>query len=205
MAWGDRWTDIDVVVVDAADEGAMGDHFPGVGVVKAIRANQGDKLPVVVVVTGHYLSDGLRHRMAGAGADFFFFRGNLRLDSAIVDIVCHPENYRRGVPSVADKDRRRLMGITPHTDVEAIVDYVVDPELRDAFDSENPQRNEPRSRKWLRHRKAIAKAAGVEPVNIGTGEKRMGKNDCPSLRQLSVIYAWLAKTKPVDDGTNFDR
>lgn len=97
-AWSGDWAEIAVVVVDAADESSTGDQFPGVGVVLHIRAaTAGRSRPTIVVVTGHFLHDGLRHRMADADADFFFLRSDLRSPDALIDVVLHPEHYRRGV------------------------------------------------------------------------------------------------------------
>ena len=107
IAWEGDWSTVDVAVVDAADERSEGDQFPGVGVVRHIRtATQDGPRPTVVVVTGHYLHDGLRHRMADADADFFFLRSDLRSPADLVDVIIHPERYRRGVAPVADIEGR---------------------------------------------------------------------------------------------------
>lgn len=201
LGWNDGWAEIDVAIVDAAKEDAVGDQFPGVEVVRAIRADQGGGAPVVVVVTGHFLNDGLRHRMAEAGADFFFFRANLRSADAIVDVVCHPERYRRGVPDVGDASRREALGITGQSRLEELVSYVAHHGLQDAFDPDDPKRHEPRSRTWFRHRQAIAEAARIEPVNLTTGFRPHGTQAWPSLRQLRNAYGWAARARRIDDGT----
>jgi CheY-like chemotaxis protein len=196
LAWDTEWCAVDALVVDAAEETRAGDQFPGVAVVRRLRAATAllTVRPLVVVVTGHYLHDGLRHRMADADADFFFLRSELRRGSELIDIVLHPERYRRGVPDVLDADRREVLGVRPDTDVEAVVDYVEGNRLAGAFDLDAPERSKPRSRAWNRHREAIATASGLEPMNITTGE-RPGNQQTPSIRQLRHVWAWASRVK----------
>ncbi len=78
----------------------------------------------MVVVTGHYLHDGLRHRMADADADFFFLRSDLRSPADLVDVIVNPERYRRGVAPVADIEGARALGLDRGADVERFVAYV---------------------------------------------------------------------------------
>lgn len=112
LNWDEQWQHVDVVLVDAADETLTGDNFPGVKVVLRIRACQGANRPIVIVVTGHFLNDGLRHRMADADADFFFLRADFRCSDTLADVVLHPDHYRRGVPSPDNPDMARALGIT---------------------------------------------------------------------------------------------
>lgn len=198
LVWSDQWQHVDVVLVDAADEHASGNQFPGVDVVRRIRACQGENRPVVHVVTGHFLNDGLRHRMAEAQADFFFLRSDLRSVEALHDVVLNPERYRRGVPPVADPSGRLGLGITARSRVEEFVTYVEDHGLAGALDPLCPSRSDPRSRRWLRHRQEIAKAARIAPVNLSTGEAPYGNQSSPSLRQLRGIYGWAAKVRAAD-------
>ena len=187
------WAGADVVLIDAADARLPEDQFPGVKVVKRVRACQGDRRPVVIVVTGHFFNDGLRHRMAEAEADFFFEREDLRTPEALVDVVLHPEHYRRGVPAVADPDLRRGLGITDKSRVEELVEYVEAHGLASALDPAQPERENPRSRRWFRHRQAMAEAARIEPVNLTTGDTPYRGQRVPSMRQLCRDYAWAAK------------
>lgn len=128
------------MLVDAADEGLAGDQFPGVAVVGRIRACQGDARPLVAVITGHYFNDGLRHRMAGAGADLFFLRPELRSPAALWDVVLHPEHYRRGVPGLLDPVAAEGIGITESSHLEGLVTYVQCHGIEDALDPANPRR-----------------------------------------------------------------
>lgn len=199
-AWTGDWCLVDVAVVDAADEESVGDQFPGVGVVRHIRAQtEGRTRPTVVVVTGHYLHDGLRHRMAEADADFFFLRSDLRSASALVDVVLHPERYRRGVAPVADPDARRALGLGPEraVDVEAFVGYVEAQGLSPMLDPD-ASRPDPRSRRWLRHRQGMAAAGDIEPVNLTTGTRPLDQ-DTPSIRQFSRLWAWAARIRRPDE------
>jgi hypothetical protein len=185
---------VDVLVVDAADEARAADQFPGVGVVRRARAAGSDGRPLVIVVTGHYLHDGLRHRMRAAGADFYFLRSDLRTPEALVDVVLNPDRYRRGVPGLAEPGRRRLLGIGPDTDVEPFVDLVETAGLGSALAGTDGMREQPRSRRWGRFRREAAGAAGVAAVNLTTGQRPQGQ-DTPSIRQLSRLWEWAARVR----------
>ncbi len=199
LAWPGDWSDVGVVVVDAADESAAGDQFPGVGVVRHVRAATAASAlrPVVVVVTGHYLHDGLRHRMAEADADFFFLRSELRSPEALLDVVLHPERFRRGVVPVADDGSGRALGLGPEADIEAFLGYVEAHGLGPSLDPD-ASRPDRRSRRWLRHREGMTAAGGIEPVNLTTGD-RPRDQDIPSIRQLSRLWAWAARIRRPDD------
>lgn len=195
LRWREEWRGVDVVLVDAADEQAAGDQFPGVQVVRRIRECDGDHEPTVVVVTGHFMNDGLRHRMAQAQADLFFLRSDFRSMTTLREVVLHPERFRRGVPAVRDPDTPCALGVTDGTRIEELVRYVEESGLATSFDPSAPARDNPRSRRWLRHRRQIAETASIEAVNLTTGQPPRGQ-DVPSLRQLGRIYRWAAKVRP---------
>lgn len=188
------------MLVDAADEDRAGDQFPGVEVVRHIRAVCTDSPPIIIVITGHFLHDGLRYRMAEAGADFYFFRGNLRSADGLLDIVLHPDRYRRGVPPLNDADQLRLLGLAAGTNLDGLVAYVDQHHLGAALDDTSPVRHEPRGRHWLRQRKAIAAAGSIKAVNITTGDMPFRGGAEPSWRQLRRVFSWAARVRPVDDG-----
>jgi len=167
--------------------------------VRRIRAATADgpTRPTVVVVTGHYLHDGLRHRMADADADFFFLRSDLRSPADLVDVVLHPERYRRGVAPVADTEALRTLGLDRGADVEGFVAFVEGEGLGPGLDPTAP-RPDPRSRRWLRNRQAMAEAGDIQPVNITTGDRPLDQ-DVPSIRQLSRLWAWAARVRRPDD------
>lgn len=190
LTWGDQWRRVDVVLVDAADENLSADQFPGVAVVRRIRGITGAARPLIVVVTGHSLHDGLRYRMAKAQADLFFDRSTLVSAEELVDVVTHPEHWRRGVAG-GDVPDLRSLGIDG-ADVERFVEYVEGHGLAQALDPQCPARTDPRSRRWLRHRTAIARETGIEPINLTTGNRPL-EWEAPSIRQLSRIWAWAAR------------
>lgn len=196
LGWTGDWAAVDTLVVDAADEDRAGDQFPGVGVVRHVRAAAGAHGPVVVVVTGHYLHDGLRHRMAEAGADFFFLRSDLRSPAALVDVVLHPERHRRGVPSPTEPERLGLLGAGGDADVERFVSWVDGRRLGPDLEG-GSARAQPRSRRWSRIRKEAAQAGGIEPVNLTTGNQPRGQQN-PSIRQLSRLWGWAARVRRED-------
>jgi hypothetical protein len=180
--------------VDAADESRAADQFPGVAVVRRARAAGSGGRPLILVVTGHYLHDGLRHRMRAAGADFYFLRSDLRTPEALVDVVLSPDRYRRGVPDPAEPGRRRLLGLGPESDVEAFVGLVERSGVAAHLDGEAGPRPDARSRRWARFRRQAAATGGVEPVNLTTGDRPRGQ-ETPSIRQLSRLWEWAARIR----------
>lgn len=194
LEWDGDWSTVDALVLDAADEGRAGDQFPGVAVVRRVRGAAGDGGPLIVVVTGHYLHDGLRHRMARAGADFYFLRADLRSPEALLDVVLHPERHRREVPDVIDRDAQRLLGIGSTSDVESFVGRVEEEGLAGTLSGEDRVRDQPRSRRWARFRREAAVAGGIAPVNLTTGDTPRGQ-DTPSIRQLARLWQWAARIR----------
>jgi DNA-binding NarL/FixJ family response regulator len=194
LAWDGDWGSVDVVIVDAADETRSGDQFPGVAVVRGIRRSAGDRQPLIVVVTGHYLHDGLRHRMAAAGADFYFLRSDLRSADLLVDVVLHPDRHRRGVPPVADPGVRRALGVGPTSDVESFVGWVEGQALGPALAGGLRARDQPRSRRWARIRREGAAAGGIETRNLTTGDTPLGQG-APSIRQLARLWDWAGRVR----------
>lgn len=194
LAWEGDWSTVDALVLDAADEGRAGDQFPGVAVVRRVRGTTDGTGPLIVVVTGHYLHDGLRHRMAAAGADFYFLRSDLRSHEALLDVVLHPERHRRGVPDVVDGHARQVLGVGPAADVESFVALVEAEDLSHALTEGHGPREGPRSRRWARFRREAAGASGIAPVNLATGDTPL-RQDTPSIRQLSRLWQWAARIR----------
>jgi CheY-like chemotaxis protein len=194
LAWEGDWSTVDALVLDAADEGRAGDQFPGVAVVRRVRAATAGPGPLIVVVTGHYLHDGLRHRMAKAGADFYFLRADLRSPEALVDVVLRPDRHRRGVPDVIDGNAPRVLGLGPASDVESFVGLVEAGALGDALTEGHGRREGPRSRRWSRFRREAARSGGITAVNLTTGDTPLGQ-DTPSIRQLARLWQWAARIR----------
>jgi CheY-like chemotaxis protein len=193
LAWKGSWATVDVVVVDAAAEDRPGDQFPGVTVVRRVRSRAG-RGPLIVVVTGHYLHDGLRHRMAEAEADFFYLRSDLRSPDALVDVVLHPDRHRRGVPPVTDRHAPDLLGVGTGSDVESFVGWVDDEGLGPNFEVGERPRDQPRSRRWAHVRRQAAQAGRIEPRNLTTGDAPRGQKT-PSIRQLARLWEWAARVR----------
>jgi hypothetical protein len=189
------WRDIDVVVLDAADEGRLGDQFPGVRVVRYIRTRQVERRPTIVVVTGHFFDDGLRHRMAEAKADFFFLRSEFRSAEKLTDVVLNPERYLRGVPNVVDRQEEHVLGITPGSRLEDLVDYVEENDLATTLDPTVSVRVPSARRSLMRHRHDLSRAARITPMNISTGSRPGDNQQDPSIRQLRRLWFWAARVK----------
>lgn len=194
LTWDGDWNEVDAVVLDAADEGRAGDQFPGVEVVRHVRSTAERGRPLIVVVTGHYLHDGLRHRMKEAGADFYFLRSDLRSADVLVDVVLHPERHRRGVPEVTDPEALRMLGVDASSDVESFVGWVEGQQLGPALAGGRGSRTGPRSRRWARLRRDAARAGRIEPRNLTTGDAPLG-HETPSIRQLGRLWHWAARIR----------
>lgn len=194
------WSNIDVVVLDAADEDKRGDQYPGVRVVRHIRANEGEIRPTIIVVTGHFFDDGLRHRMAEADADFFFLRPEIRTSEKLIDIVLNPHHYLRGVPPISNKRDKQGLGVTERSQLEEFVQYVEQHELETSLDPHAPLRPPDGRRSMMRHRHNLTRAAHIAPVNLSTGNTPAGHQEDPSVRQLRRLWLWAARIKyPGDD------
>ena len=193
LDWSGEWADVDVVLLDAADESRAGDQFPGVAVVRRVR-ERGGRRPLIVLVTSPYLHDGLRHRMAGAGVDFYFLRSDLRSTDALLDVVLHPDRHRRGVPDVTDPNARRALGVDGTSDVESFVGWVEGQGLGPALAGGQGSRSVPRSRRWARLRRDAANAGHIEPRNMTTGGMPLDQ-PTPSIRQLGRLWQWAARIR----------
>ena len=148
----DLWPVSDVVLVDAWDGRAGFDRFPGVGVVRAIRAHGSGGDPRVVVVTGHLVNDLLRLRMAEAGADFFYSH----------EEVADPERLAAAVASAAAAPPAVRPTSRPGA-VEPALDWIRTNGLEDAF-SATSQKAVPFSRRTIGHiRREVGDRAGLAP------------------------------------------
>lgn len=186
--WTGAWAEVDAAVVDAADDRRAGDQFPGVGLVRHVRAAG---VGLVVVVTAHYFHDGLRFRMADAGADLYFLRDDLRSAEELVAAVTEPERHRRGVPPLRDAGELAVLGIGARSDVESFVDYVEGHGIGPDLDPGPAGAPEPR-RRWIRHRAGSARAGRIDAVNLTTGAGSPHR-DVPSRGQLRRLWRWAAR------------
>lgn len=186
---------IDVLLVDAADDRNVGDHFPGVRVVMALRSLPQHRDTTVIAVTGHRLEGGLSLRMREVGADLMMDRREIRDDGALIDVVRNPGSARREV-EVVDRARMEMLGITPSSNLQALVDEVEMAGLAGLLDDEQVATGAPgrRSREWWRIRERVARAGGIQPRNTD-GSHPHRDQDVPSLGQLRRVYAYALRIK----------
>jgi DNA-binding NarL/FixJ family response regulator len=181
------WHTADVALVDAADPRNTDDQFPGVAVVRHIRAITGRK-PAVVVVTGHFFNDAVRRRMREAQADYYYHRSELAYGSALHDAILQP---MRTLPPPQDPEAQFRHGVTQYTRVNEAVRYALDRQL--------PQRltehSSPRARAWEKLRREFNHQARLAVITTD-GREPDRNQDTPSLRQISRFLNWATQIDP---------
>ena len=183
----DGWDDVDVAIIDAADERRAEDHFPGVAVVEAIRRQEASRKILVIVITGHFFDDAVRRRMREANADFFYHRSEIQTASALYDAVLHPERFRKGVPGPEDPEATFRHGVIDSTRVNEAVEFL-------QREGDGPAEASSRSRRWLAYRRSFNDAARLNPVNAdGTIPDREQRD--PSLPQIQRFREWATRSK----------
>lgn len=196
-----EWDTIDVVVVDAADPSRDDDQFPGVQTVRDVRGRQRLRRATVIVVTGHFLHDGLRRRMQEAGADFFYYGEELRTKERLLQVVLHPERERAGVPSVRAPHALAAVGVTRQARVNAALDYIAKQRLVHELRGSADSRTDPRSRRWRRIREGVSRAGHLVPVNIDGIPPRRDQQSVPSISQLQRFFQRFARIDPDEHGS----
>jgi CheY-like chemotaxis protein len=182
----DGWSDIDVVLVDAADERNHGDQFPGVSVAEHVRRSRSPEQTIIIVLTGHYFHPALRRRMREARADFFYHRSELKSVDALYRAVLHPDEART-VPPFGDLDALLRIGVTDATQVNSALRYAERVSL-----SETLSRSRSRSRAWFQQRKKFNEIARLSPVNRdGLPPDREQRE--PSLTQIERFLRWATR------------
>ena len=188
LEWDGSWPDVDVVIVDAADERRTDDHFAGVAVVEHVRRMAGTPTPMIIVVTGHFFDDAVRRRMREANADFFYHRSEVQDTTSLYAAVLQPNTARMGVPDVRDPEALFRHGIVASSRVNDGVKSARDLGLTDALGSGS------RSRSRSRLRQAFNRSARLNPVNRdGTVPER--KQDAPSFPQIERFFDWATRSK----------
>lgn len=193
LEWPGPWDSVDVVFVDATDEMANTDNFPGVEVAAHVRTQQRTSRATVVVVTGHFFNPGLRWRMKEAGADLFFHRSQLRTPDRLRQALLHPEQFsdRNAVPPVRDAVVRRL-GIGRSTSVNTFVRLVRDSGLGPTFERKGSP-PVPR-RQWMAYRRWLGDRARIKVVNMAEGTTPSHQDRrSPSTPQLRKLFTWAAR------------
>ncbi|NRQ37501.1 hypothetical protein HII36_37570 [Nonomuraea sp. NN258] len=189
LLFGRRWREIDLALVDAADDSRTDDQFPGVAVVEEIRRQCGaDHRPRVMVVTGHAYDEAVRRRMREAGADYLYDRRSLMDEQAMLSAVLRPSSVL-AAPAGRTPEEERL-GISRHTRVNAAVAYA----LAENIPSRLARRENPRGRVWDRIREEFNQIARLATVN-SDGLPPDRAQDEPSRRQLNRFLTWATKVK----------
>lgn len=186
---GDPWQNVDVALVDAADERAPGDQFPGVAVVQLIRRHRAPQQTTVVVITGHFFDDAVRRRMREARADFFYHRSELYDRQALYDAVLHPDAHRR-VPGPEDPEAEIRQGVGRATRVNRAVEHAMEQGLDKALTHRPPTRR----RAWLRMRREFNRVAQLTPMTTD-GRLPDRSQELPSLPQIARFLAWATRVK----------
>ncbi|MEN3313877.1 MAG: Response regulator receiver domain [Acidimicrobiaceae bacterium] len=193
VQYGEGWDDVDVAVVDAADDTEAGDQFPGVAVVEQIRRRRSREQCAVIVITGHFFDDAVRRRMREACADLFYHRSELRLGSSLQEAVLHPDRMCHEVPSAHDHEAVFRLGLTSSSRVNDAVAYASEHGLNQALSERSG-----RSRVWARQRKAFNDRARLSPTNADGRPPERAQRE-PSLPQIERFLRWATRVKPNDD------
>lgn len=188
MRW-EGWDEVDVALVDAADDRAEGDQFPGVAVVQGIRKGRQPGRVRVVVVTGHFFDDAVRHRMREARADFFYHRSEVADVERLYDVVLNP-CADRTVPPANDPEAAFRHGVTDSTRVNDAVAYALERGLPALL----TERRDPRSRSWLHLRHQFNRVARLTAVTLD-GRPPDREQHLPSLTQIGRFLSWATQTK----------
>lgn len=161
-ALGTGWAGVDVALVDGHDGSEPFDHFPGVGVVEAIRAHRGPAARVIVV-SGHLANPFLRLRMAEAGADYFYRHEEVADLSSLLSVIADPApDHRAARPDAATL---AALGLSPSARPNAVLHYLEGEGLLEAFDGHRSQKTLPLSRRTImRIRREVGQLTGLTPA-----------------------------------------
>lgn len=161
-ALGAGWSGVDVALVDAHDATEPFDHFPGVAVVEAIRAHRGPEA-LVIVVSGHLANPFLRLRMAEAGADYFYRHEEVADLPSLLSVIADPApDHRATRPDAATL---ASLGLSPSARPNAVLHYLEDEGVLEAFDGHRSQKTLRLSRRTImRVRREVGQLTGLTPT-----------------------------------------
>ena len=182
------WDGVDVVLVDASDHRRSDDHFPGVGVVQAIRADGAGATCTIIVFTGVLFDDAVRRRMREAGADFYYHRSELADAQRLVDVVLG-RGERQLVPEPADPEVLFRLGVTERTQVNDGVAAASELDLVSG-DAGLGKRGSRRTRR----RETFNGRARLSPV-ASTGRPVDRAQEAPSLPQIDRFLRWATRIR----------
>jgi DNA-binding NarL/FixJ family response regulator len=183
------WADIDVAIVDAADDQLSGDQFPGVAVVQAMRAQRPPGKLSIVVITGHFFDDALRRRMREAKADYFYHRSALAEPAKLLAAVLAPPVAQNAIPPEADLETLDRLGIKSATKVNAAVAWAGRHGQPGGLIPPGAGR-----RQADRLRSSFNLVARIEPRNHD-GSVPNRPQDAPSHPQIQRFLDWATKVK----------
>ena len=187
--WTAEWDEADIAVVDAADDRARVDQFPGVAVVEAIRRQRSSDQTTVVVVTAQFFDAAVRRRMREAQADYFYHRSEVADAEALVAAVLQPAPSHFGVPAEPDPEVLHRLGVTRSTRVNRAVHFAFGQDVPPGLPGGRQSR-----RSSARMRAAFNTVARLQVVNEdGTVPDR--PQDHPSLQQIDRFVRWATKIK----------
>ena len=89
MELGPGWSTIDVALINAHDDAAPFDRFPGVGVVEALRA-EGKPTATAILVSRLETNPYLTLRLAEAGADYCYRHEQVAEPEGMVPVISEP-------------------------------------------------------------------------------------------------------------------
>lgn len=190
-----RWSDIDVVLLDPVDRDDPVDQISGAKVAERIRAATTRSSPRIVVVSGVAEDHAVRRRLWEAGADAYLRRRTLRDGSVLAQTVVHPmAGNRFGRP--ADHEVQYRLGITARSRVNlgvaaAFTECLV------------PQAGwvGPRGRDRLARRRRFNQAARLQPMG-SDGRVPDRQQDAPSLLQIQRFVAWATRVDHPHSGND---
>jgi hypothetical protein len=183
-----QWNDIDVAVIEAADEQRPDDQFPGVAVVEHIRRIRNPQQTAIVIITQHYFNDALRRRLREAAADSVHPRQRLANACTLRSVVLPTPATPRGVPPVRDLEALFCHGVTESTRVNRAVAFALQHDLQ----TQLAHRTQPRSRYWLRLRREFNHHARLNPVTTDGLPPDRDQN-LPSLPQIARFLTWATR------------
>ncbi len=179
------WADIDLAIVDASDHRRAEDHFPGVAVVKAIRAT-GNATCTIIVLTGVISDDVVRRRMREAGADFYYHRSELIGGDQLIEIVLG-RCPRAVIPEPADPETLFRLGVTERTRVNDAIAAAHEHGLisgQPGLEKRGQVRTRRRAQFNQRARLSTVTTAGRPPDR---------SQDTPSLPQIDRFLRWATR------------
>jgi len=183
---GFDWALVDVALVDASDHRRPDDQYPGVDLVRRIRAESGARVRVIVV-TGVVFDEAVRHRMREAGADLYYHRTELVDGRDLCSAVLGRRDPALRPKVVASEEAARA-GVTDASRVNRGIEAARDLGLTSGRTNGGVHRG----RAQLRRRAAFNERARLVVTNAdGTTPDRV--QEAPSMPQIARFLDWATQ------------